>query len=913
MLNDNKKTSPMISLTTPNKGVFTDKKPDSPSEKQTEQQKPTTNLIIEYSSSSDDEVVMYKPSQMKQNESIQNENKSQFGKREVDWIDNEEAPQKKRSRKEDDNSLPERLHNIIQMTINETLTAEELISKYENFEWVKRIEYEDLTDEIIDEYLFEKKEPLVISNTLVGIMHEGKPKKINPADSKFGLFSLDYLKNRVGDIELIPRDNLKIRDVERPWEMRDYVDYLRKNEQDRYPKLLYGKDIPCPHAWEDFLFQESKLQPRFIHKGEMDLMADAPKDVQAITLMVYIGDKKTHTPAHRDVVGTIGHNIMVWSDGLSLEDEVRIDESDAIMKKKHKKWTQEELKKLDTYALWCIMSPSDLPDIRKFWKEHGNDIDEDNCFIPLTYLRKAPFKVRLVEQRLGDFVILPPNAPHQVVNRGGKSVKIAWNTLTVSSIPQSILSLPSYREYGKAQVYRVKALAYYALKKRIEAKNPNLREIETLLRIVEKLAFEEYINSKFFNSSDEDIQKFPDRLAHTRTCLHCNCDIFNRCYHCEKCDKSDKPSSSSLMKGAMTAEVVPPSDDEQYHGYDLCLDCVAEGRSCQHKGEMQLREYISMKSIQRTIETAENIYLTGMTERGEGEKAQQIIKAMKTIDEHSVATIAFDIMHFLKLSDNDVPRVTCHQTKHRCHIYDTIECSNNCGTSYCGKCLWDKYLIKIGETRKGLHWICPKCKDVCNCSHCLNEKGLNLDTYKSVVLQNLPHMKDARSFIEKNIGTELEVNQLSAPSDHAPQSMSKVEQLMQFPSSSMQRKITIVNNSSQKLRIVTYTGNIREPQCKECNESLIASEVVQRRSDRATFCKSCVSKFISDIDMNEWVIYDRMCDSCHSVIIGTRFSANEFDFCHDCYTFGDIRVKNQDMQFSMVSPDFHDVSEANFI
>ncbi len=53
---------------------------------------------------------------------------------------------------------------------------------------------------------------------------EGKPKKINPADSKFGLFSLDYLKNRVGDIELIPRDNLKIRDVERPWEMRDYVE-----------------------------------------------------------------------------------------------------------------------------------------------------------------------------------------------------------------------------------------------------------------------------------------------------------------------------------------------------------------------------------------------------------------------------------------------------------------------------------------------------------------------------------------------------------------------------------------------------------------------------------------------------------------------------------------------------------------
>src|SRR5688572_29498509 len=94
-------------------------------------------------------------------------------------------------------------------------------------------------------------------------------------------------------------------------------------------------------------------------------------------------------------------------------------------------------------------------------------MDEDNCFIPLSHLKNAPFKVMLIEQRIGDFVILPPNAPHQVINRGGKSVKIAWNTLTAKSLPQSILALPTYREYGKNQVYRIKTLAFYALEKRM--------------------------------------------------------------------------------------------------------------------------------------------------------------------------------------------------------------------------------------------------------------------------------------------------------------------------------------------------------------------------------------------------------------------------------------------------------------
>lgn len=107
--------------------------------------------------------------------------------------------------------------------------------------------------------------------------------------------------------------------------------------------------------------------------------------------MIYVGNSETFTPAHKDVCGALGHNLMVYSDNGR------------------------------THAIWCIMKYEDLEQIRIFFQQNGAFLDDDNCFLPLHILSKAPFTVYLFEQKLGDLVLLPPSAPHQVLNMGGKA------------------------------------------------------------------------------------------------------------------------------------------------------------------------------------------------------------------------------------------------------------------------------------------------------------------------------------------------------------------------------------------------------------------------------------------------------------------------------------------------------------
>ncbi len=90
--------------------------------------------------------------------------------------------------------------------------------------------------------------------------------------------------------------------------------------------------------------------------------------------MIYIGYHGTMTPAHKvktrkilsllvatcidnclchqDIMGTLGHNIMVWSDPGAC-------------------------------ALWFLVSTHDRDLVREFWEKHNASIDEDNYFMPV--------------------------------------------------------------------------------------------------------------------------------------------------------------------------------------------------------------------------------------------------------------------------------------------------------------------------------------------------------------------------------------------------------------------------------------------------------------------------------------------------------------------------------------------------
>jgi hypothetical protein len=49
--------------------------------------------------------------------------------------------------------------------------------------------------------------------------------------------------------------------------------------------------------------------------------------------------------------------------------------------------------------------------------QHGASLEADNCFLALERLAEADFPLYVVRQRKGDFIIVPPESAHQVLNK----------------------------------------------------------------------------------------------------------------------------------------------------------------------------------------------------------------------------------------------------------------------------------------------------------------------------------------------------------------------------------------------------------------------------------------------------------------------------------------------------------------
>lgn len=47
-----------------------------------------------------------------------------------------------------------------------------------------------------------------------------------------------------------------------------------------------------------------------------------------------------------------------------------------------------------------------------------------------------------------------------------------------------------------------------------------------------------------------------------------------------------------------------------------------------------------------------------------------------------------------------------------------------CTLAFCKNCLKNRYGEDVDEVIKFANWICPKCRDICNCSFCMKRKGL---------------------------------------------------------------------------------------------------------------------------------------------------------------------------------------------
>jgi len=529
-------------------------------------------------------------------------------------------------------------------------------------------------------------------------------------------------------------------------------DSYRDNKRQR----LYMKDIDCPETWAQHLKElipdsiyylndciESTIsddgsiregneycQPQYA-KGVAqagDLMSSLPTEMQAQNMMCYIGHEGTYTPAHREMCATLGHNIMVEAstDG-------------------HGENTGS--------SLWFMTETSERDVVSEYFLSIlGHDIEVEKHFAQINAWKKAPFNVWVVEQKVGDLILIPPLAPHQVWNRGTRTMKAAWNRTTVDTLELAIHeALPRARMVCRDEQYKCKAIIYYTLVNYYELLQrdtikPQMRKygrVKQLLDDFKRLfdLYQEILVSEMFSPKlpeEKDVEMLP--FDSNVTCSYCRCNIFNRFLACRAC-------------------ILPGENEDDV--YDICMDCYAMGRSCACISHLKWVEQWKWSTLTANYELWRKI---AVQSRGfDHESAPQTIDiarlrcGKKPIAEVCQEQLIARPWNDITKTRQPTPEISTIEPEvydegrlklrkgrkrvkargerrsrvqpekdqtHICHIccrHDwkwKLAFCTTCSLAYCYDTLFRAFDIMPQAVMEDIEWQCPRCLKMCSCRRC---------------------------------------------------------------------------------------------------------------------------------------------------------------------------------------------------
>ncbi|KAK2797024.1 hypothetical protein FQN51_008885 [Onygenales sp. PD_10] len=609
--------------------------------------------------------------------------------------------------------------------ISPDLDLAALVESSPNFEFVVRVPLESIEEQGIAKF-----EKLVLLHVILG----GKPLVIEGYQDwlEKWIFGLQWLRDNHGAKVENARDLTTKKYV--PLHVNHYLNsmplltdqWTATNYKDPRQRL-YLKDIDCPPVWSDKL---KDLLPSFLYylnestKGDGysragDLMSSLPPDMRAENLMCYIGHEGTYTPAHREMCATLGHNIMVEASTGSIEDGKPTKPGSSI---------------------WFMTETSDREAVSEYWRYTlGHDIEIENYFAQINALKKAPFKTWVVEQKVGDFILIPPLAPHQVWNRGTRTMKVAWNRTTVETLEMAMKeALPKARMVCRDEQYKNKAIVYFTLMKysRIlydAADTPNLG-IRQLRRDFKRLfsLYTDILLSECFSrdmSEPKNVEYLP--FTSNVTCSYCRCNIFNRFLTCPSC-----------------VGKLPDGDEDNY---DICMECYSLGRSCGCLSKLRWVEQFKWKELVKNHETWRTQIIKFEEHPDISKLPQPFIVEKERLMKKTLAEVCqlelkrrpwVDITkpdipqedNEDEVETNDEGRVRKRRKIRRsekwkkehgnCHICKTREprwklasCSE-CSLNYCYGSLFRAFEIYPREVMEDPSWKCPKCQKICSCGAC---------------------------------------------------------------------------------------------------------------------------------------------------------------------------------------------------
>lgn len=661
-----------------------------------------------------------------------------------------------------------------------------LVETTPNFEYAVRIHNEMIEHRGLAEF-----ERLVLIHVILG----GKPLVVEGYETKLDswIFAIQWLRDNCGSNVVDARDLTK--QVNVPMSIGHYLKHMSlltnqwssTNYKDPERQRMYLKDIDCPPIWKErvaqhippFLFYLNESTGEYGGMGATDepdpngagtrkgrgiakagdLMSSLPPEMRAENLMCYIGHEGTYTPAHREMCASLGHNIMVEASTGVVEDNQKTRPGSSI---------------------WFMTESKEREVVSEYWLSRlGHDIEVEKHFAQINAWKNAPFKVYIVDQKPGDFILIPPLAPHQVWNRGTRTMKIAWNRTTVETLEMAMNeALFKARMVCRDEQYKNKAIIYFTLEKyaklirqadKHKQDKPASKRVQKAELQVQQLAKDfKRLHAMFTRILIEE-SFYGDRLEKkveivpfegVVTCSYCRGNIFNRFLTCPSC-------------------VVDLPGGEQ-DTYDVCLDCYAMGRSCACISKLRWAEQWDWGTLVQKHESWRHLIL-----QHEGQVTNKSPKSLKTeLDRRGKRRTTAQICQteLLKRPFHDIRKpaestaraeeeeievdengkVKKRKVKKksekfirdhaRCHVdcyweprWKQAKCTK-CDKNFCYGLLYRAYDMMPQDILANPEWTCPACLKICSCRHCRAKPGWKRYTPKGTLLgHNTKAVADPRS------------------------------------------------------------------------------------------------------------------------------------------------------------------------
>ncbi|KFY22738.1 hypothetical protein V491_02735, partial [Pseudogymnoascus sp. VKM F-3775] len=696
-----------------------------------------------------------------------------------------------------------------------------LVEKTPNFDYVIRISTDQIRELGLQEF-----EKLVLLHVIQG----GKPLVVEGWESDLPpwLYSSTWMQDNLGKKQEQVRDISNHTNI--PMTIGHYLNSLEKltrqwtptNFRDPKRQRLYLKDIDCPEAWDHQLREYipqtllylnncvgEKGGPGSVHERDKynhpvmgkgiapagDLMSNLPPEMRAENMMCYIGHEGTYTPAHREMCATVGQNIMVETSDVSKGEK-------------------------PGSSIWFMTETKDREVVSEYFLSMlGHDIEVENHFAQIVAWKKAPFPVYIVEQKVGDFILIPPLAPHQVWNRGTRTMKVAWNRTTVETLEMALYeALPRARMVCRDEQYKCKAIVFYSLLKyyndlqKAEKEEesgfgayqsepvrfaPRVRQLQRdfkrLFGLYKTILVSEMFSPDMPKEKNVEFIPFDSNI----TCSYCRCNIFNRFLTCKTC-------VGELQNG-----------DE--NTYDICMDCYAMGRSCACLSNLQWVEQWKWTELTKRYDVWRGmvLYIDGYVDNTspqtlEVERKNSGKKPIAQICQEQLKKRPWrDIMkpHVLDPlpGDSDVEpeaddegrpkrrkgakrQSLAGKKRHStCHICKKLEADwklafcTTCPLSYCYGTLWRAFDIKPEKIMETLDWQCPKCRFICSCGACrrLNSKQIPYQPKGTLLGHDTRMVADPRSVESLVDFSRTNLAWLRGEEDTAPRDSVRMKKLME--------------------------------------------------------------------------------------------------------------------------------------